>query len=121
MSTARAPNVVPTETVRPQAEASEVGATVDFSTVAPNSDASACGRAVFVGPIFGPRRDIVQAKSELFGSDRPWVGFGRGRKSLYVVNAWTGSGVPVLERERHRAAPDIVFTPLGMVSASRAG
>ena len=38
-----------------------------------------------------------------------------------AVNAWATPGGPVLERERHRAAPDIVFTPLGLVSASRAG
>ena len=39
---------------------------IDFSTVAPNSDASACGRGVFVDPVFGPCRSIVHAHSELF-------------------------------------------------------
>ena len=39
---------------------------IDFSTVAPNSDGSACGRGVFVDPVFGPCRSIVFAKSELF-------------------------------------------------------
>ena len=41
---------------------------IDLSTVTPNSDASAYGRGVFVGPVFGPRRSIVLAKSELFNS-----------------------------------------------------
>ena len=31
-----------------------------------NSDAPACGRGVFVDPVFGPCRSIVLGKSELF-------------------------------------------------------
>ena len=45
----------PTKTARPHAEASELGATVEKSTVAPTSDASACGRTVSVGTTFGAR------------------------------------------------------------------
>ena len=32
---------------------------IDFSTVAPNSDASACGRTVSVGTIFGARAGVI--------------------------------------------------------------
>ena len=46
-----------------------------FLTVAPNSDASACGRGVFVDPVFGRCRSIVLTKSELVNSK--WLVFGR--------------------------------------------
>ena len=40
---------------------------------------------------------------------------------LDALNAWAGPGGPPFERERRRGAPDMVCTPLIMLSASRAG
>ena len=44
-----------------------------------------------------------------------------GKPNAHAVNAWAGPGGPPFERERRRGKPDMVCTPLIMLSASRAG